>query len=121
MKDIPILLGGLILVLAVIVIWLLFPVYNLPDGKSVYRPVWDPPQLPIGNNFDLLSEEDIERLSRDPGQREILEDMQNLPRSLSATPNWIGFRFSRTKNWLFVLAILTVFGYVWLLRHKGVF
>lgn len=112
--------GGLIVCLVAVAVWLAFPVYQLQGGGYAHRPVWAPPQLPIRHGYDDLSEADIARLSQIPGQREILENMRTMPRSYSSHPFWIGNRYGPPKNALFLLAVLTIAGYVALLRHRGI-
>ncbi len=120
-KDGVILIGGLIVVLAIIIAWIFFPVYQLHGGTYAHGCILNPPQLPVGHNEDLLSAEDIERISKDPRQLEILEGMRKMPRSIPATPHWVGNRYGPPKNYLFAAAVLSVIGYGLLLRSKGVF
>lgn len=112
--------GGLLVVLLVITLWLLFPVYLVEGNRVVRRPVWNPPQLPVGHGHERLSAEEIERLSVMPGQREILEDMRNLPRSHPAPAYWLGNRYGPPKNPVIVPVFLAIAGYFVLLRHRGV-
>jgi hypothetical protein len=111
--------GGLAVILAVVVIWVLFPIYDIGGGKSVRRPIWSPAELPIRHGYDDIAPEDIERLSKDPAQREILESMRSLPRSYSATPIWVGRR-GNPKNVLFGVVFLLVAAYAITLKVRGI-
>jgi hypothetical protein len=76
--------------------------------------------LPIGHGYDLLTQEEIERLSKDPEQRRIIESMKNMPRSYKSHPVWIGNRHGPPKNYLFAGAALISFAYLAALKLRGV-
>ncbi len=114
------LLAGFTEVVLVVAIWICFPLYSDLKGNYVRRPIWAPLQIPIGHDYDRLSQEDIDRLSQIPGQREILESMKNSPRSFSATPIWIGNRYGPPKNFLSFLAFASIAGYLYILRRVGI-
>lgn len=117
-KDIQQLVGGLVFVILIVAVAVMLPTYQLPDGKIVRRFIWDPPMMKIGHGYDLMSPVDIERLSKDPRQREILEGMKNLKREQPLQPIWIGTRYSPRKNFLGFVALSCVFLYGMFAVHK---
>lgn len=118
MKDKFILFGGLGIAVLCVASWILLPLYR--ERGYVRLPLWPPPELPIGPGYDLMSKEDIERLSKDPAQREIIEGMKNLPRSYRAAPIWLGNRYGPPRNPLAAVALIAIGVYAALLRYRGV-
>jgi hypothetical protein len=97
---------------------ILFPIYSMVDGTYARRPLWNPPQFPIGHGYDLLNPEDIARLSQDPRQFELLEKMRTAPRFYAGRPIFIGSRKGQDSNalgWLALYASLLYFG--WLITN----
>jgi hypothetical protein len=114
-----ILLGSTLAVVTVLVVFaLLAPIYYVPGEGYQRHWVWNAPEIPVGNGYDRLSPEDIDRLSRDPRQREILENMKNAPRSIPSTPIYLGSRYSESRNLLGHLALLAVIAWVILFWHR---
>jgi len=118
--DKVIFLGGLAVVMTLLVATILFPIYQLLDGTIVRRPLWSPPQIPIRHAYDELAPQDIERLMKDPVQRQLLESMKSAPRSFEPRPIWIGNRWGPPKNRLAFAFAFTALGYVALLKWRGI-
>lgn len=118
MKDITILAVSLVLVLILVLFAALAPIYRMPDGTYERHWVWNAPRLPVGHGFDNLSPEDIKRLSADPRQKEILDGMKNLPRSIPIDPIYIGPRTGPGRNVLGYLAMMSVIAWVLLAVYK---
>jgi hypothetical protein len=117
-RDIILLASTLAVVLVLVTLTLLAPVYFVPGQGYERHWVWDAPVIPVRHGYDDLSPEDIERLNRDPRQREILENMKNLPRSIPCTPIYIGPRTGEGRNPLGYLTMLSVIAWSMLFGHR---
>ncbi len=120
LQDIRILIAAFFAVLILVMAAALFPIYGILDGTYVRRPVWNPPSIAIGNGYDEMSAEDIQRLSAIPQQREILESMKYAPRTFQPRPVWIGSRHGPDRNPLGYMAMMSVLAFAFLLIHKWV-
>ena len=78
----------------------LIPLYHMPDGTWVRRPLWNPPRLEITRPTDDISLADRERLMADPQQRQFLKSLELLPDSFfQPKPDWLGWRTSQNQTY----------------------
>lgn len=96
----PVIIGQIV-VLGLGLATLLFPLYHMPDGTWIRRPLWNPLRLEITRTTDEISPADRERLMADPQQRQILESLEQLPDSFfQPKPDWLGWRTSQNRTYL---------------------
>jgi hypothetical protein len=107
-RDLKILGLTLIPVLLLVLFAYMAPVYMLQNGTYERHWRWNAPVIQIRHGYDDMKPEDIERLSKDPHQKEILDNMKNLPRTRPCTPIYIGSRRGPGRNWVGYLAMLSV-------------
>lgn len=117
-KDIKIVVLSFVGVLILILFAAFAPIYRMPDGSYERYWVWNAPRMPVGNGYDKLTSEDIERLNADPAQRQILEGMKNAPRSIPIRPIYLGSKHGPDRNVLGYTAMLAVIGWLVLVGHK---
>ena len=124
-------IGGL-LVVVVFLAFVLFPLYELRDEVVVRRPLWNPPVTTLLDGTLDMAPEDIERLSKDPRQREILDGLRK-PLVIRHSPNWISYSKRRTTpapfplrqrsmrlTPLLIAVIVSGLAYGGLLRYRGI-
>ena len=117
-KDLTLLAASLAGVLTLVALAALAPIYRMPTGTYERRWVWDAPTMPVGHGYNALSPEDIARLSEDPGQRRILEDMKAIPRSIPISPTYLGSRRGPDRNPLGYAAMFSVVVWLMFAMHK---
>jgi len=117
-KDVSVLALTLVAVLILVGFAALAPVYRMPDGTFQRHWVWNAPTMPVGHGYDDMTPQDIARLSADPAQRKILEDMQNMPRSIPISPIYIGSKYSPGRNSLGYAALIAVVSWSIFAIHK---
>lgn len=117
-RDIKLLAVTLLPVIILVILAGLAPIYMKLDGTYERHWIWNAPSIPVRHGYDDLSPEDIKRLSADPRQREILEGMKNMPRSIPIEPIYIGPRTGPGRNVLGYLAMMSVIAWILLLIHK---
>ena len=105
---------------ALILVAVMFPIYQLPNGKAVRRFVCLPPVISIPSSLNWLEKKDVDRLDRDPAQHAILHSIRSAPEHYSPPPIWFGYKDNPTKNNLSIATIVVAIGYFWILRHKGI-
>lgn len=125
-KDAWLIFGGLFLVIATGVAFAIFPLWQLLDGSSVRRPLWNGPEVVIRQG---LSVEELAKREPDPERRLALEELKK-EIVFRPSPNWLGHskpdpnkplpgrRFP--SNALLYLFLLTTAGYFFALRRKGI-
>lgn len=107
-REIKLLAITLVPVIILVLLAGMAPLYMKPDGTYERHWIWNAPSIPVRHGYDDLSPEDIKRLNADPRQREILEGMKNMPRSIRIEPIYIGPRKGPGRNILGYLAMMSV-------------
>jgi hypothetical protein len=118
LRDIKLLAIALVPVLVLVVLAYLAPIYHMPNGTYERHWRWNAPTRPVGHGYDLMKPEDIERLSKDPVQKQILENMKNMPRSMPIEPHYIGSRWGPGRNTLGYIAMMSVVLWCLFAGHK---
>jgi hypothetical protein len=93
-------------------------VYLVPGGGYERRWVWNAPVITVRHGEDELSPADLERLNKDPRQREILENMKRMPRTVPCTPIYFSTRHGLGRNPLGNVALLSVVAWVALFWYR---
>jgi hypothetical protein len=117
-RDLKLLGLALLPVMILCLFTYLAPIYHMPDGGYERHWRWNAPVLDIRHGYDDLKPEDIERLSKDPQQRQILEDMRNMPRTMPISPIYVGSRWGPGRNQFGYLAIVGVIAWCVFAGHK---
>jgi hypothetical protein len=125
-KDAWLIFGGLFLVVATGTLFAVYPLWQLLDGTSVRRPLWNPPEVVVRKG---KSPEELARLEPDAERRLLLDDLKK-DIVFRPSPNWLGHaRPDPDKpppgrqfptNALLYLFLFTTVGYFFALRRKGI-
>jgi hypothetical protein len=112
LQDIRLLALTLIPVVVLVIFAALAPLYRMPNGSYERHWVWNAPTMKVGHGFDLMKQEDIDRLNQIPEQKRILDNMKAMPREIPITPVYLGSRRGADRNVLGWLAMFSVIGWV---------
>lgn len=117
-RDIKILVLSFLIVAILVLFAALLPIYRMPDGTYERHWIWNAPVMRIGSGMQSLSPEDVERLNADPVQKEIIDKMRDMPRTIPIRPIFIGSRYGPGRNPLGYLAVMAVFAWIFFASAK---